>query len=1175
MRIDPPVGETSIAASANVEAVRSLAMSSPLVRLRGRLARARKAFHDGDMETTAKQSAKVIAAADKLGSQLEAVAVSGSAQLLIGHVADATGDTGAAEAAYHRAVDQLTSADEIVWARGDHLADLGIAMLMCQLPGADAPLRRAMELGEDTLIVRRYLGLSLLRDGRLTDAKELLAEVVRRVPSDWRASLGLATIAEKEASANEAAAVWLTAAEAARAAGRLADALDAYRASDRLASSVDAKRGIAASLGQLGRYDEADRAALDVINEDPDDYEARCVHIEALFGLDRPSDAAAAARELIGSDAQDPVPHAYLGIALSAMSEFDDAVAALAHAHQLLPDNSSIRIALARALRASERVDEAIRVLDEGIAQDPSEIDLRLLRAECALDRGDLDAAALQVVAVNALDPEQAPWLQLSRAMGSQNDFDRALSAADQQLVIRPGDAEALGLRGAILVDLDELDEGIAALRASADSDPAADTMGNLARALLLRGANDDYAQAEELARRLLAVEEREPRGAVLLSWALWLSDRSAEAIEVLDGLARRLPLDGDLEGLRTRVLLDLGRMTEALEAAQRAAVLLPDDAEAHSQLGRLYSDLADSDAESAEEYTSSAIEELARAIELDPTDFDTAALLGRLHLERDDYDSAESLLTNAVQLREDAGVEADPAALHALARVQLEKGNAEEALRTTDKVLELEPSRSEALITKGEALHALERYAESVDTFDQALAIDPDNSYVLASLGESYRMLGELEKALRALDAALGHRPDFAWALASRGAASYASGDTDAAASDLEAAIRHAPAYRFALSRYTEVLLELGRVQDAVPAWETAIATAPADAGLRIEYADTLRLVNRPSDGLPHIEQALRDEPNSVLGLRVFGRILLDLGRIDEAAAQFERALTHDSALPEAVMDLAGARERQGRPLSALRTTKDAIDRNPTVDLFLDHGWRLARLAAWHEADACANRALELSPTSVRAYGLRGWVAPMLDRREDAVAAAAEAVRLDPEFVWYRTLFGDALRDVGRTEEAMREYTWVADRADQVADSDVDGLHSLGWALMCLGKHKLASRCLSKAKGRGYDKLSVLFDLGLNSLAAGQVAEGQDTYDEALSVIDRVRSSRHKANSEMALLDRGSIAVAIYDLRTALEGGRVHQSDEIEEVITKLNERLSDLPLPPELTALLPLATQ
>jgi tetratricopeptide (TPR) repeat protein len=1005
MRIDPPVGETSIAASANVEAVRSVAMSSPLVRVRGRLARARKAFHDGDMETTAKQSAKVIAAADKLGSQLEAVAVSGSAQLLIGHVAEATGDTGAAEAAYRRAVDQLTSADEIVWARGDHLADLGIAMLMRQLPGADAPLRRAMELGEDTLIVRRYLGLSLLRDGRLADAKELLAEVVRRVPSDWQACLGLATIAEKEASANEAAAVWLTAAEAARAASRLTDALDAYRASDRLASSVDAKRGIAASLGQLSRYDEAERAALDVINQDPGDYEARCVHIEALIGLDRLTEAAAAARDLIDSDPQDPIPHAYLGIALSAMSDFDDAVAALAHAHQLLPDNSPIRIELARALRASERADEAIRVLDEGIAQDPSDIDLRLLRAECAFDRDDLDAAAVQVVAVAGLDPSQAPWLRLSRAMVSQDDFRRALSAADQQLVIRPGDPEALGLRGAILVDLGELDEGIAALQTSADSDSAPDTLGNLARALLLRGADGDYAQAEELARRLIGVEEHELGGAVLLSWALRLLDRSAEAIEVLDDVARRFAPDGDLEGLRMGVLLDLGRMTEALEAAQRAAVLLPDDAEAHSQLGRLYSDLADSDAESAEHYTSKAIEELARAIELDPSDFDTAALLGRLHLERNDYDSAEILLTNAVQLREDAEVEADPAALHALARAQFEKGNAEEALRTADKVLELEPSRHDALVTKGEALYALDRYTESVDAFDRALATDPDNPYVLASLGESYRMLGELEKARRALDAALGHRPDFAWALASRGAASYASGDTAAAASDLAAAIGHAPAFLFALSRYTEVLLDLGRVQDAVPAWETAIAMAPADAGLRIEYADTLRLVNRPSDGLPHIEQALRDEPNNILGLRVFGRILLDLGRIDEAAAQFERAVTLDSALPEAVIDLAGARERQGRPLSALRTTKDAIDRNPTVDLFLEHGWRLARLAAWHVADACASRALELSSTSSRAYGLRGWVAPMLDRCEDAVAAAAEAVRLAPEVGWNHAL--------------------------------------------------------------------------------------------------------------------------------------------------------------------------
>lgn len=1146
-----------------VAAVRDSASESTLAPLRINLEKARKAFRDGDLRTTGQHASKVIAAVDDTENRSEAIAIAGSAQVLAGHVADAAGDTDAADAAYRNAIHLLRAAREVVWARGDHVADLGAAMVMLGLPDADDPLRRAQQMGEDTVVVRRYLGLYQLSIGRLAEAKKLLSDVARRVPSDWRAYRGLATIAKKEGLVEEAIELWLQAATAAEAVGRLRDALAAYRAADELAPSLDAKRGIAAVLPRLNLFDEAKQAAEDILAVDPDDYDTRIVYVEALLGLKLPHDAAAVARELAVSHSQDPVPHAYLGMALREIGDNGEAVDALSTAHQLRPDSGPIRLELADALRAANRIDEAIHVLDEGLAQDPRDVNLHLLRAEVAADSGDLDIAESHVVTVDEIDPASAPWLWLSRVITAHGDVARALSAVDHALRVDPDDSSALGMRGVLLVDQGEIEDGITTLRASLGVQPLPPTIYDLASALLRRGQDEDKLEAEELARRYIVMEPEDPDGAILLARALWLAERTPEAATVLDDAAQRFSPCGTVERLRMWVLLDSGRTSEAVEAAERAKELLSDDAQTLAQVGRFFCGLVDSEPDASDRYASAAIDSLTRAIELDSDDFDSMGHLGRLQWRRNDCVLAEKLLADAIALREAAGVEPDVELLNVLARIWLDRDDPERALSTVEAILALDPEYHDSLATRGEALYFLERYAESADAFHRALAAGGKNSYVLGWLGESYRMLNNLDAADRALNEALEYQPDNLSALTSRGALNNELGNVEAAAADLCEVIEKAPTYMFALSQYSGLLLEQGRVRDAVPVWRTAVDKAPGSVEIRIQYADTLRLAGELADGLEQAEKALESEPTNELGLRVLGRTLVALGRIDEGAAQFERAqaLHHDSV--SVAIDLAEARDRQGRPLAALHTIQEALDREPRIDLFIDNGWRYARLAAWDHASACAKRALEMAPAHHAGYGLSGWVLLLQNRIDDGLAAAEQALRLAPEFMWNHKQLGNALWAAGRIDDAIPEFEWVAEREERITDNDAHGLHNLGWSLLCLGKHRRAATCLTKARALGFDEISVLMDLGLNAMVAGQTTEGIDTYGEALSMIDRARSGRRKNSGEAALLFRGSIAVAIYDLETFLGTERLEASPEIETVIGSLHERLSALPLP------------
>jgi tetratricopeptide (TPR) repeat protein len=155
------------------------------------------------------------------------------------------------------------------------------------------------------------------------------------------------------------------------------------------------------------------------------------------------------------------------------------------------------------------------------------------------------------------------------------------------------------------------------------------------------------------------------------------------------------------------------------------------------------------------------------------------------------------------------------------------------------------------------------------------------------------------------------------------------------------------------------------------------------------------------------------------------------------------------------------------------------------------------------------------------------------------------------------------ALYWVGRTQEALAEYKWVAERADLVADQDASSLHILGWSLLCLGDYNRAAAYLSKAVALGYDELSALFDLGLNSLAAGQTAEAQETFAEAIRIIDRDMSDRQHGAAERALAHRGSTAVSLFDLQCSVAGGRFSASQQVDGIVAQLMQRLEALTLP------------
>jgi tetratricopeptide (TPR) repeat protein len=214
---------------------------------------------------------------------------------------------------------------------------------------------------------------------------------------------------------------------------------------------------------------------------------------------------------------------------------------------------------------------------------------------------------------------------------------------------------------------------------------------------------------------------------------------------------------------------------------------------------------------------------------------------------------------------------------------------------------------------------------------------------------------------------------------------------------------------------RHGEARCDLGialmlqkRVGEAVGAFEAALTIAPdlppALEALGRIYGE----IGRPADALKCIDRLLAILPVSLAAHvhhTMRGWALLRLGRVQEAAAAFETALS--------------LRPDFGRAWEILGIVNGQLGRST-------------------EALGCFERLCALSPRSASAYNYRGMALVELYRFEEAVASFREALRLDPKFAPSLVAMADPLSTLGRHEEALAAYEDALKIAPQNAQAEL-----------------------------------------------------------------------------------------------------------------------------------------
>lgn len=204
-------------------------------------------------------------------------------------------------------------------------------------------------------------------------------------------------------------------------------------------------------------------------------------------------------------------------------------------------------------------------------------------------------------------------------------------------------------------------------------------------------------------------------------------------------------------------------------------------------------------------------------------------------------------------------------------------------------------------------------------------------------------------------------------------------------------------------------------------------IESAPADAMHMLASARAMQ--KRADEAIQLMRAAVKAEPNSLRHNIALGHLLSGMGKDNEAAESYAKALTIDPAWPGLALVFSRAAYQAGRYSDAERVARQAVNDAPNAD-------------AW---DALSN--------ALRALG----------KGQDALNAAIEALRLDPQHIGALNSQGAALLMLGRVQEALDVF-------DQLAAGGVQApVLSLnrGAALEVLGRREEAIAVYQEAQRR------------------------------------------------------------------------------------------------------------
>lgn len=495
---------------------------------------------------------------------------------------------------------------------------------------------------------------------------------------------------------------------------------------------------------------------------------------------------------------------------------------------------------------------------------------------------------------------------------GDLSGAERILRA---ELERRPADVTAQGVLGVVLDQEKKFAEADAVYRRALAAAPhSAPLLNNFGNHLLTTGK---LAEARKVFLEVLSLNPGQANANMQLATIALRQKSPAEALRYLDRLPKEAQEAPAVAILTGTALSARGQYAQAETFFERAVAAQPDNFEALYDLG-----LAASHAGHKER----ARDVLQKALEKRPGNIDVQYDLAAVNVELNRKDVALELVARAAQ---QAPERADIQAL--MAHISADLGYFGDAAQAWERYMKLRPGDDTGRRERGFAEAGLgEKPDAGLADLRWFVAKHPNDATGHYELGVA-ESAGNPEEAGRELNRALALKPDLGAARFARGLLNYRRGKPDLALADFEFAARREPQNPAVLNRLGETYIALNRPADAVRVLRIAAERAPDDATILLHFGRALSKTNQTAEAstvfarvrelgpgkseLPHpaglidflslspaeqrvryragVERTVKANPDNVQAQIRYLELLLDDGKLDEAAATSRKILS------------------------------------------------------------------------------------------------------------------------------------------------------------------------------------------------------------------------------------------------------------------------------------------
>ena len=327
-----------------------------------------------------------------------------------------------------------------------------------------------------------------------------------------------------------------------------------------------------------------------------------------------------------------------LGLVLGYQKKYTEAGAVLGRAHDLVPADADVALALARLRFWQGKLQDAARQVAPVVARHPDNLEARLLAARLDLFLHRLEGAKAGFRAVIAADPKNTEaYLGLGDAL-AVSERGAALDAYRQALKLDPN-SEVARKRIAGLT------RPKAAPPSAAKPEPrAADALAGMMKDGMAARVAGRFAEAEGLFRKVVDLRPDSVEALTNLALALGYQGRSAEGLPVAARAARFEPANTDVMIAQARLSAWSGDTASARALLDRVLAAAPNNPEAQGFAARVaYYQQRFDDAEAG----------FRAVLAAEPENIEALVGLGDVQAVRGDGEAAETY-RRALEIRPD-----------------------------------------------------------------------------------------------------------------------------------------------------------------------------------------------------------------------------------------------------------------------------------------------------------------------------------------------------------------------------------------------------------------------------------------------------------------------------------------------------------------------------------------